>query len=270
MRQLTLEQFTALVGQRKLNREVLLQPRWRYQIPIHHKVEFIGEFDALLHYPVPNQQRIKSLIISERSVYFSTCTTKQLLHYRMKQSILDVSLVRRLKEYLHLPNNRELSLCFGNWVAMHLSGVSSSKSADWVALHHVVNLARVDHFQVCFKFSDGLWLELPVQADFETRFNDVCLMSAIEMRAFEYLCLEMGIDTKQLQLSLNVLRQHDARYQHLCRRVTAPRIGGYLELFQVRIIRHICHDEFYEPVTQLFEDSEGYFSCQLKRWRNFN
>ena len=270
MRQLTLVEFKQLLGNDCiLDRSILLSAYLRRTIPIHHELTFVDDFDVLINYQHDNPQNIKTLVISTDSVYFSIYSTKKLLQHRMANSILDVSVIRRLRQHLELPNNKELSLCFGNWCAMHLSGVSSSKSADWVALHHVCQLEKVTRKRVQFNFEDGLQLVLPVKSDFNHRFANLCLMSVLELRAFEYLCHEMGIDVQQVQLSMNVLRQHDNLYRHWYRQVTAYKIGQYLQLFQRCVIHNICHDEFYEPVTQTFEDSEAYFVCKMKRWRNF-
>lgn len=268
---MTLVEFRQLLGtNRVISAEDLLQARLRRVIPLHHELEFIDDFDVLINYRLANPQGIKTLVIGTDTVYFSTYSTKCLLQKRMANSILDVSVVRRLKQHLGLPNNQELSLCFGNWCAMHLTGVSSSKSADWVALHHVHHLEKVTRKQVQFDFSDGLRLILPVRADFQHRFETLCLMSVLELRAFEYLCQEIGINTQQLQLPMNVLHQHDNLYRHWHQQVNACRIGQYLQLFQRSVVQNICHDEYYEPVTQTFEDSESYFICKMKRWRTFN
>lgn len=271
MKQISLQQFLQLTGNPAvINAEVLLQPSLRYQVPIHRQPEYVEDFDVLINYRLANPQGIKTLVISTDTVYFSTQTTKSLLQYRMQNSILDVSVVRRLKQHLNLPSNRELSLCFGNWCAMHLTGVSSSKSADWVALHHVCHLERVTRKQVRFEFVDGLQLVLPVRVDFEQRFEDLCLMSVLELRAFEYLCQELGVKAQQFELPQNVLRQQDNLYHHWSQNVDAARIGQYLQLFQLNVVRNICHDESYEPIKQTFEDSESYFVCKMKRWRNFD
>lgn len=268
---MSLQEFLQLVGQPAVvTAEILLRADLRYQVPLHQEPEYVEDFDALINYRLANTQGIKTLVLSLGSVYFSTATTKQLLQYRMRHSILDVSVVRRLKQHLGLPSNRELSLCFGNWCAMHLTGVSSSKSADWVALHQVNHLEKRAHKQVLFEFSDGLRLQLPVRADFERRFEDLCLMSVLELRAFDYLCQELGVNTRQLQLPPNVLRQQDNFYRQWSQHVDACRIGQYLQLFQLSVVQQICHDEFYEPITQTFEDSESYFVCRMKRWRSFD
>ncbi|WP_125607394.1 hypothetical protein [Lapidilactobacillus bayanensis] len=271
MKHMTLVEFRQLLGRDQvITTRTLLQACLRRAVPLHHELEFVDDFDVLINYRLVNPQGIKTLVISTDTVYFSTYSTKSLLQYRMANSILDVSVIRRLKQHLELPHNRELSLCFGNWCAMHLSGVSSSKSADWVALHHVYHLTKVAGREVEFDFTDGLRIVLPVRADFQHRFEDLCLMSVLELRAFEYLCREIGVDPQQLTLSMNVLRQQDDLYRQWHQHVTVFRIGQYLQLFQRGVVQSICHDESYEPVTQTFEDSESYFICKMKRWRSFN
>ena len=253
-----------------IDQSALFKSTLRRQLPIHHAVEFVSEFDVLINYPVKNPQKIKTLVITSEEVFFSTATTKSLLHYRMRHAVFDVSMVRCLKETIGLPVNCELSLCFGNWVAMHLSGVSSSKCSDWVALHRVVRITKNQERCRLFIFRDQLRLTLTVQEDFNRRFEKVCLMSTIELEALHCLYHEAGVDDHELLICANILRQNDYRFARACELVRAHQVGEFLELFDLVAIRQICHHPEYEVISSTFEDSEYYFVSRLRRKRSFS
>ncbi|WP_125578702.1 hypothetical protein [Lapidilactobacillus mulanensis] len=271
MRKMSIQEFVRLCPKEGVFCPAdLFAARMRRVIPVHRASEFIGDFYVLLNYPLHNPQRIKTLAITPEEVFFSTQTTKSLLHYRMRNTIFDISLIRCLKKTIELPINRELSLCFGNWVAMHLSGVSSSKCANWVALHHVIKMTKGQGSSCIFSFRYQVRVKLPVQENFEQRFETICLMSAIEIEALHCVYQEAGIDDHLLLLESNVLRQYDHHFDNMQELVSARQIGQFLELFDLIAINKICHQPEFEEASQMFEDSEYYFATKLKRRRSFN
>ncbi|WP_461219465.1 hypothetical protein [Lapidilactobacillus salsurivasis] len=270
---LSLKQLVEIAGNEQgvLTKERLMQADLRKLIPIVPDPGLIKDFYVLLNYTAPNPQQIKTMVITPAGVYLTPRSTKQILQYHMRHSILDVSVVRALRTHLAQADNCELSLCFANWVAMHLSGVSSSKLADWVALHHTKAIvAGQDANTRVFQLASNLQVALPVQRNFDTRLTHLEWMSAIELEAFRHLCAEVGVPMDLAKLSRNILRDADVNFRSHCEAVSAEGIGRYLLSFQELTLEAVRRHPELGILTVIFIDFKHYFLVQLERSRSFN
>ncbi|WP_261806754.1 hypothetical protein [Lapidilactobacillus luobeiensis] len=271
--QFSLAVFIKLVANEQgvLTKERLLQPDLRRILPVIPDPGLIKDFYVLLNYSVTNRQQIKTLVIAPSGVYFTCKSTKELLSYHMAHSILDISATRALRTHLDLPANCEPSLCFVNWVAMHLSGVSSSKKADWVALHHTTAITVSSGMATrVFTFEKRFQVQLPVQRNFDGRLRNVQWMSALELEAFRYLAAEVGVPLDLNLLEENILREADPCFRASCATVSCESIGRFLLSFQETSLDAVVHHPELGFLSMMFIDFKRYFRRQLLRKHTFN
>lgn len=271
MKELSLAEFLTLIAvEEAVTKAMLLKPRWRKIIPIHQEVELIADFYALIDYTADNHQEIQTLVITPSAVFFSKHNTKALIQHHLRHGIFDLAHVRQLKTVLHFSHNRELSLCFGNWVAMHLSGVSSSHCADWVGLHHVQQAYPYAERQREFVFMTGLRLVLPVQRDFEARLANLALMSGLQITAVELVLTTMGLKLSPQPKPANILRAYDWQHQQYYARVNAAAVRQYFQSFEDHILDEIAHQPEFKSAVHLFVDFKAFFRRRLQRHHFLN
>lgn len=271
MKELSLAEFLTLIAaEEAVTKAMLFKSRWRKIIPLHREVELISDFYALIDYTAINHQDIKTLVITPSAVFFSKYNTKALIQWHLRHSIFDLAHVRQLKTVLHFSHNRELSLCFGNWVAMHLSGVSSSHCADWVGLHHVQAVPPHAGRQREFIFTPGLRLILPVQRDFDSRLANLALMSGVQITAVELVLTTMGLKLSPQPKTPNILRAYDWQHHQDYARVNAVAVRQYFQSFEDHILDEIDQQPEFKSAVHLFVDFKTFFRRRLQRHHFLN
>ncbi|WP_125768112.1 hypothetical protein [Lapidilactobacillus wuchangensis] len=254
-----------------LSKGDLLAPWLRTKIPIHRKSEVIKDFYALINYEVDNPEGIKALVIAPNEVFFSTKSTRELMQLRINSHIIDVFFDRQLRDFLEVPNNRELSSCFGNSVMMHLSGVSSSKCADWVALHHIAEIIPViDGSERYFVFCQQFALRLPVQSNFSQRLVDVTKMSSRSIFALHCIGEQLNLKLTIKRSNPSILQRADTQYAYLQASVTEAEIIRFRQAIERVIVAQVCtHPELTESMA-VFDNSIDFFQKSMQRQHKLN
>lgn len=254
-----------------LSREDLLAPWLQTKIPIHRRLELIKDFYVLINYDVPNSENIKTLAITPEEVFFSTRNTRELMQCRIDANIIDVFFDRQLRDFLELPSNRELSSCFGNAVMMHLSGVSSSNRADWIALHHIADIMPTsDQTERYFIFCPQFALRLPVQNNFNRRLVDVTKMSSRSIFAMYCIGDQLNLQVTIKRSNANILQRADRQYDYLKALVTEAEIIRFRQAIERVIVTQICtHPELTESMA-MFDDSVSFFQKSMQRQHRLN
>lgn len=253
-----------------LRRELFLEPRLLKVIPIHRGPELIADYYLLLNYEVANRQGVRALALTPTGAFFSTASTKELMHWQMRNSPFNHAAMNVIKAQLAIPRNRGLSLCFGNWAEMALSSASSSHYADWVALHHVVELLPGDQSpRRKFVFDCALPVCLPVPPNFSQRLLDNQLMSQFQIRVLAYCGGTFNLQLQIQQAPSNLLNQNLTVCNGLPP-VNAATLAQCARLYQAFAIRGVCNHPEISAYVSTFADPVAFFQARIGRARTFN
>lgn len=170
-----------------------------------------------------------------------------------------------------MPSNRELSSCFGDSVMMHLSGVSSSHCADWIALHHIADIVPSNNQgERYFIYCNQMILCLPVQENFNRRLLDVTMMSTCTILALNCLGQQLNLKVTVERSHYNILQQADYQYQFLQRRINTAELIRFRQSWEDNLVAKVlAHPELAESVA-VFDDCPAFFRSYLQRQHNLN